>query len=66
MRIAVVGGAAGGTSASGLRSAIAHRILAQNGFASTSPSGGILTLPALLDHRAEHILRNGEALQHAA
>ena len=41
---------------SGWRSALAHRILAQAGFDSASLSGGILTLRAVLGHRADQVL----------
>ncbi|MGA4670169.1 FAD-dependent oxidoreductase [Propionibacteriaceae bacterium Y1923] len=42
--------------ASGVRSAIAHRVLAQAGFDSASLSGGILTLRAALGERAAEVL----------
>lgn len=42
--------------ASGVRSAIAHRVLAQVGIDSASLSGGILTLRATLGARAGHVL----------
>lgn len=42
--------------ASGVRSAIAHRVLAQAGFDSASLSGGMLTLRAVLADRAQDIL----------
>ncbi len=42
--------------ASGVRSAIAHRILAQAGFDSASLSGGMLTLRAILGSRAGEVL----------
>ncbi|MGW8565828.1 FAD-dependent oxidoreductase [Isoptericola sp. NPDC055881] len=42
--------------ASGVRSAIAHRVLAQSGFDSASLSGGMLTLRAVLGDRAEDVL----------
>jgi NADPH-dependent 2,4-dienoyl-CoA reductase/sulfur reductase-like enzyme/rhodanese-related sulfurtransferase len=42
--------------ASGLRSAIAHRVLVQAGFDSASLSGGILTLRAVLGHGADRVL----------
>ncbi|WP_194411565.1 FAD-dependent oxidoreductase [Microbacterium cremeum] len=51
--------------ASGVRSAIAHRVLAQAGFDSASLSGGILTLQAALADRAAELLRFDEAMQHA-
>lgn len=42
--------------ASGVRSAIAHRILAQSGFDSASLSGGMLTLRAVLGDRSADVL----------
>jgi NADPH-dependent 2,4-dienoyl-CoA reductase/sulfur reductase-like enzyme/rhodanese-related sulfurtransferase len=48
--------------ASGLRSAIAHRVLTQAGFDSASLSGGINTLRAVLGRRAEELLRSETAL----
>lgn len=42
--------------ASGVRSAIAHRVLVQNGFESASLSGGVQTLRAVLGHRAGEVL----------
>ncbi len=42
--------------ASGVRSAIAHRVLTQSGFDSASLSGGMLTLEAALGDRAGEIL----------
>ncbi|AQP46827.1 pyridine nucleotide-disulfide oxidoreductase [Tessaracoccus aquimaris] len=42
--------------ASGVRSAIAHRVLTQSGFDSASLSGGILTLKAALGDRADSVL----------
>lgn len=42
--------------ASGVRSAIAHRVLTQAGFDSASLSGGMLTLRAVLGDRAADIL----------
>lgn len=42
--------------ASGVRSAIAHRVLAQAGFDSASLAGGMLTLRAVLADRAEAVL----------
>ncbi|PPF87573.1 pyridine nucleotide-disulfide oxidoreductase [Pseudoclavibacter sp. RFBJ3] len=42
--------------ASGVRSAIAHRVLAQHGFDSASLSGGMLTLRAVLGDRADEVL----------
>ena len=50
--------------ASGVRSAIAHRVLAQAGFDSASLSGGTLTLRAVLGDRAAELLVSREA-QHA-
>lgn len=46
---------------SGVRSAIAHRILTQAGLDSASMSGGMLTLRAVLGDRAEQVLVTGEA-----
>lgn len=43
--------------ASGVRSAIAHRVLVQAGFDSASLSGGMLTLRAVLGDRAEAFLQ---------
>ncbi|HEY7222471.1 MAG TPA: FAD-dependent oxidoreductase [Micromonosporaceae bacterium] len=43
--------------ATGLRSAIAHRVLVQSGFDSASLSGGMLTLRATLGDRAVDVLR---------
>lgn len=42
--------------ASGVRSAIAHRVLAQSGFDSASLSGGMTTLRAVLGDRAGDVL----------
>lgn len=42
--------------ASGVRSAIAHRVLARAGFDSASLSGGMLTMRAVLGDRADQIL----------
>ncbi|MFD6175894.1 MULTISPECIES: FAD-dependent oxidoreductase [unclassified Isoptericola] len=42
--------------ASGVRSAIAHRVLVQSGFDSASLSGGSLTLRAVLGDRADDLL----------
>lgn len=42
--------------ASGVRSYLAHRILAENGFDSASLSGGILTLKAALQPRLDELL----------
>ncbi|WP_372968401.1 FAD-dependent oxidoreductase [Microbacterium sp.] len=42
--------------ASGVRSAIAHRVLAQNGFDSASLSGGMTTLRSILQDRADDVL----------
>lgn len=42
--------------ASGVRSAIAHRVLAQSGFDSASLSGGMLTLRAALGARTDEVL----------
>jgi NADPH-dependent 2,4-dienoyl-CoA reductase/sulfur reductase-like enzyme/rhodanese-related sulfurtransferase len=52
--------------ASGLRSAIAHRVLVQAGFDSASLSGGLLTLRAVLGHCADEVLADEGAPQHAA
>jgi rhodanese-related sulfurtransferase len=41
---------------SGVRSAIAHRVLAQAGFDSASLSGGMLTLRAVLGEHADAVL----------
>lgn len=41
---------------SGVRSAIAHRVLAQSGFDSASLSGGMLTLRAVLGDRTDDVL----------
>jgi rhodanese-related sulfurtransferase len=49
--------------ASGVRSAIAHRVLAQAGFDSASLSGGILTLRAALGARAADVLETEGVLQ---
>lgn len=46
---------------SGVRSAIAHRVLAQAGFDSASLSGGMLTLRAVLGERADAVLVSGRA-----
>ena len=51
--------------ASGVRSAIAHRVIAQAGMDSASLSGGILTLRATLGDRATDILETEDALQRA-
>ncbi len=51
--------------ASGIRSAIANRVLAQAGFDSASLSGGILTLRAALGGRAAELLCAEEAMQDA-
>lgn len=45
--------------ASGVRSAIAHRVLAQAGFDSASLSGGMLTLRSVLGDRADEVLTRG-------
>ncbi|SKF62424.1 Uncharacterised protein [Mycobacteroides abscessus subsp. abscessus] len=42
--------------ASGVRSAIAHRVLTQAGFDSASLSGGMLTLRAALGDRAGDLI----------
>jgi rhodanese-related sulfurtransferase len=49
--------------ASGVRSAIAHRVLAQAGMDSASLSGGILTLRAALGARASDVLETEGVLQ---
>ncbi|RKS93632.1 NADPH-dependent 2,4-dienoyl-CoA reductase/sulfur reductase-like enzyme [Microbacterium sp. AG790] len=46
---------------SGVRSAIAHRVLAQAGFDSASLSGGMLTLRAVLGERADAVLVSDHA-----
>ena len=51
--------------ASGVRSAIAHRVLTQAGFDSASLSGGILTLRAALGDQADELLRFEGAMQDA-
>ncbi|GAA1852911.1 FAD-dependent oxidoreductase [Microbacterium koreense] len=50
---------------SGVRSAIAHRVLTQEGFDSASLSGGMLTLRAWLGDEAESTLTIPAALQNA-
>jgi NADPH-dependent 2,4-dienoyl-CoA reductase/sulfur reductase-like enzyme/rhodanese-related sulfurtransferase len=47
--------------AAGVRSAMAHRILVQSGFDSASLSGGMLTLRAVLGHRADRLMRTADA-----
>ncbi|KQS01127.1 MULTISPECIES: FAD-dependent oxidoreductase [Microbacterium] len=69
-RIEEVRSAAGGRPIrvmcqSGVRSAIAHRVLAQEGFDSASLSGGMLTLRAWWGGEASEILERPEAMQHA-
>ena len=49
--------------ASGVRSAIAHRVVAQAGMDSASLSGGILTLRAALGARASDMLETESVLQ---
>lgn len=49
--------------ASGVRSAIAHRVLTQAGFDSASLSGGMLTLRAVLGDHADDVLAPDRALQ---
>lgn len=49
--------------ASGMRSYIAYRVLAQHGFDAATLSGGILTLRAALGARAEVLLERGPLLQ---
>ncbi|SFI58603.1 MULTISPECIES: FAD-dependent oxidoreductase [Microbacterium] len=51
--------------ASGVRSAIAHRVLAQAGMDSASLSGGMLTLRATLGARAAQALETEGAVQRA-
>jgi hypothetical protein len=46
--------------ASGVRSAIAHRVISQAGMDSASLSGGILTLRATLGARAADMLETGD------
>lgn len=46
---------------SGVRSAIAHRVLAQAGFDSASLSGGMLTLRAVLGEHADSVLVSDHA-----
>ena len=50
---------------SGVRSAIAHRIVAQSGFDSASLSGGMLTLRAWLGERQSDVLERPEVLERA-
>ena len=51
--------------ASGVRSAIAHRVLAQSGFDSASLSGGMMTLRAVLGDHAGEVLAVSEDRQAA-
>ena len=51
--------------ASGMRSYIAYRVLAQHGFDASTLSGGILTLRAALGSRAERLLDPAHAPQRA-
>ncbi len=51
--------------ASGVRSAIAHRVVTQAGMDSASLSGGILTLRAALGARATDMLEAEDVLQRA-
>lgn len=53
------------TCQSGVRSAIAHRVLTQAGFDSASLSGGMLTLRAWLGERQFEVLTAPAVLQHA-
>jgi len=53
------------TCQSGVRSAIAHRVLTQAGFDSASLSGGMLTLRAWLGERQSEVLTAPAVLQHA-
>lgn len=48
--------------ASGVRSYIAHRILAANGFDSATLSGGMLTLRASLPDHADGLIRQADAV----
>lgn len=50
---------------SGVRSAIAHRVLVQEGFDSASLSGGMLTLQATLGDRAGDVLAGSAVLTRA-
>lgn len=50
---------------SGVRSAIAHRVVAQAGFDSASLSGGMLTLRAWLGERQAEVLKRSEVLADA-
>ncbi|APZ35491.1 FAD-dependent oxidoreductase [Microbacterium aurum] len=50
---------------SGVRSGIAHRVLAQSGFDSASLSGGMLTLQAWLGARQSDVLERPEVLARA-
>jgi NADPH-dependent 2,4-dienoyl-CoA reductase/sulfur reductase-like enzyme len=65
VRAAAAGRAVRVMCASGVRSAIAHRVLAQAGFDSASLSGGILTLRATLGDQAAELLRFEGAMQDA-
>jgi NADPH-dependent 2,4-dienoyl-CoA reductase/sulfur reductase-like enzyme/rhodanese-related sulfurtransferase len=51
--------------ASGVRSAIAHRVLIQSGFDSASLSGGMLTLRATLGARADGVLADAAPVEGA-
>ncbi|MEN8600140.1 FAD-dependent oxidoreductase [Microbacterium rhizosphaerae] len=53
------------TCQSGVRSAIAHRVLTQAGFDSASLSGGMLTLRAWLGEREPDVLADDQALKAA-
>ncbi|WP_341976012.1 FAD-dependent oxidoreductase [Microbacterium sp. LWO13-1.2] len=56
VRLAAAGRPVRVMCASGVRSAIAHRILDQSGFDSASLSGGMTTLRAVLADRADQVL----------
>ncbi|QCB94514.1 FAD-dependent oxidoreductase [Cellulomonas shaoxiangyii] len=62
VRAAVAGRPVRVLCASGVRSAIAHRVLAQAGVDSASLSGGVLTLRAVLGERADAMLTAAPAL----
>lgn len=59
VRVAACGRPVRVLCASGVRSAIAHRVLAQAGFDSASLSGGMLTLRSVLGDRADEVLTRG-------
>lgn len=56
VRLAAAGRPVRVMCASGVRSAIAHRILDQSGFDSASLSGGMTTLRAVLADRVDQVL----------